>query len=68
MIVCTEIKQKQPQDRKTVFQTLSPPVAEILSMLRDSPKGPKIEENQSRLKFSISLEIFNPDLQNSHKK
>ena len=24
------------------------------------PKGPKIEKNQSRLKFSISIEIFNP--------
>ena len=31
------------------------------------PKGPKIEKIQSRLKFSISLEIFNPDLQNSNK-
>ena len=31
------------------------------------PKGQKIEKNQSLLKFSISLEIFNPDLQNSHK-
>ena len=34
-----------------------------------SPKGPKIEKNQSRLKFSISLEsfqsrlkTFNPDI------
>ena len=26
------------------------------------PKGPKIERIQSRLKFSISLENFNPDL------
>ena len=26
------------------------------------PKGPKIEKIQSRLKFSISLEIFNLDL------
>ena len=28
------------------------------------PKGPKIEKIQSRLKFSISLEIFNLNLQN----
>ena len=27
MIVCPEIKQKQPQDRKTIFETLSLPVA-----------------------------------------
>ena len=26
-----------------------------------NPKGPKIEKNQSRLKFSIPLEIFNLD-------
>ena len=26
-----------------------------------NPKGPKIEKIQSRLKISISLEIFNPD-------
>ena len=25
------------------------------------PKGPKIEKNKSRLKFSIPIEIFNPD-------
>ena len=31
MIVCPEIKQKQPQDRKTIFETLSVPVAKILS-------------------------------------
>ena len=29
------------------------------------PKGPNLENIQSRLKFSISLEIFNLDLQNS---
>ena len=33
-----------------------------------SPKGPKIENFQSRLKFSISLENFNPDLQNFPQK
>ena len=32
------------------------------------PKGPKIEKIQSQLKISISLEIFNPDLQNSPQK
>ena len=31
VIVCPEIKQKQPQDRKTLFETLSLPVAKILS-------------------------------------
>ena len=31
-------------------------------------KGPKIEKFQSRLKFSISIENFNPDLQNSPQK
>ena len=30
MIVCPEIKQKQPQDRKTIFETLSLLVAKIL--------------------------------------
>ena len=29
--------------------------------LSDNPKGPKIEKNQSRLNFSISLENFNLD-------
>ena len=38
IIVCTEIKQKQPQDRKTVFETLSLPVAKILSpVVRQAP-------------------------------
>ena len=32
------------------------------------PKGPNLENFQSRLKSSISLEIFNPDLQNSPLK
>ena len=36
--------------------------------LVDIPKGPNLEKNQDRLKFSISLEIFNPDLQNSPQK
>ena len=35
MIVCTEIKQKQPQDRKTVFETLSLPVARSCRLSRD---------------------------------
>ena len=30
MIVCPEIKQKQPQDRKTIFETLSLPVAKMI--------------------------------------
>ena len=38
MIACPEIKQKQPQDRKTVFETLSLPVAKILSpVARQAP-------------------------------
>ena len=38
IIMCTEIKQKQPQDRKTVFETLSLPVAKILSpVARQAP-------------------------------
>ena len=32
------------------------------------PKGPKIEKVQSRLTISISLEMFNPDLENSPQK
>ena len=52
--------------KKPFSSTGNPPV----------PKGPKIEKFQSRLKFSIplemkisiSLEIFNPDLQNSPQK
>ena len=32
------------------------------------PKGPKIEKNRSRLKMSIPIENFNPDLQNSPQK
>ena len=38
MILCTEIKQKQPQDRETDFETLSLPVAKILSpVARQAP-------------------------------
>ena len=42
MIVCPEVKQKQPPDRKTIFdsnfETLSLPVAKILSPLaRQAP-------------------------------
>ena len=35
---------------------------------RYNPKGPNLEKNQSRLEFSISLENFNPGLQNSPEK
>ena len=38
------------------------------SNTKESPKGPKIEYFQSRLKFSISLGMFNPDLLNSPQK
>ena len=31
VIVCTEIKHRQQQDRKTILETLSLPVAKILS-------------------------------------
>ena len=52
-----EVKQKQPQDRKTVFETLSLPVAKILSpVARQAPtkfwtprkypqNAPKMPEN-----------------------
>ena len=33
----------------------------IAQIATPEPEGPKIEKNQSRLKFSISLEIFNLD-------
>ena len=36
--------------------------------LSRNPKGPNLEKIQDRLKFSISLENFNPDLQNSPQK
>ena len=44
MIVCPEIKQKQPQDRKTSFETPSLPVAKIVSpVARQAPsKKPMI--------------------------
>ena len=32
------------------------------------PRAPKIEKVQSRLKISISIEDFNPELQNSPQK
>ena len=35
---------------------------------QNCPKGPKIEEIKSRLKFKISIEIFNLELQNSPQK
>ena len=38
MILCPELKQKQPKDRKTSFETLSLPVAKILSpVARQAP-------------------------------
>ena len=38
MIVCPEIKQKQPRDPKTSFETLSVPDAKILSpVARQAP-------------------------------
>ena len=38
MIACPDIKQKQPQNRKTLFETLSLPVAKILSpVARQAP-------------------------------
>ena len=38
MIACTEIKQAQAQDRKTHFETVSLPVAKILSpVARQAP-------------------------------
>ena len=40
----------------------------ILNRFSAVPKGPKIENFHSRMKFSISLEIFNPDLRNSPQK
>ena len=41
MIVWPEIKQKQPQDRKTIFETLSLPVTKILSpVARQAPTKP----------------------------
>ena len=43
-------------------------ISDSHSLLEFSDKGPKIEKFQSRLKFSISLEMFNPDLQNSPQK
>ena len=51
------VRQKPPffwRDKSTVYQKhrfLDPEIC---------PKGPKIEKNQSRLKFSISIENFNP--------
>ena len=40
----------------------SPHIAQDCDTIIPYPKGPKIEKIQSRLKFSIELEIFNPDL------
>ena len=47
----------------------------VLVFSPTNPKGPNLEKKfkiasnfQSRLKISISLEIFNPDLQNSPQK
>ena len=38
MIVCPEIEQKQPHDRNTISETLSRPVAKILSpVARQAP-------------------------------
>ena len=39
-----------------------------MSVSEQPPKGPKIEKIQSRLKFSIPLEHFNLDIQNSPQK
>ena len=50
-----------------IVQNATPPPPAILTKFLENPgkanpKGPKIEKNQSRSKFSISLENFNPGL------
>ena len=56
-------------------EALSEPLSECHFPLRvagpvapNRPKGPNLENFQSHLKFPISLENFNPDLQNSPHK
>ena len=52
MIVCPDIKQKQPQDRKTIFETLVLPVAKILSpVARQAPLRLVPETSQTFQKF-----------------
>ena len=50
------------------FSIVVAPFFALFSHFWDVPKGPNLEKIQDRLKFSISLEIFNPDLQNSPQK
>ena len=50
MNVCTENKQQQPQDRKTIFETLSLPVAKIFSpVARQAPTKFRFSETSSGL-------------------
>ena len=55
MIVCTEIKQKHPQDRKTIFETLSLPVAKIHPVLPFLAFLEKGKENHQKTKDFLSL-------------
>ena len=61
MIVCPEIKQKKPQDRKTVFETLSLPVAKILSpVARQVPTKPKDCQRQKKFQPKSTRQSLGP--------
>ena len=57
---------------QTSFQAITLKYAKVrknaLTCAQNYIKCPNLEKIQERLKFSISLEIFNPDLQNSPQK
>ena len=61
MIVCPEIKQKQPQDRKTIFGTLSLPVSKILSpVTRQAPTKLTLVTGPTSYRRLVCLERFWP--------
>ena len=55
MIACPEIKQKQPQDRKTSFETLSLPVAKILSPVARQAPTKCMHTNRSCVQISQGI-------------
>ena len=53
MIVCPEIKQNQPQDRKIIFETLSLPVARSCRLSRDRRQLSSPMDEQFLLNFQV---------------
>ena len=64
----THTHKSAKEHKKTREKSAKASTQESTNERAQNPKGPKIEKFQSRLKNSLSIEHFNPDLQNSPQK